>query len=76
MTFSSLILAIELTLSQSTNVDCSKLKEFADDNFKFDENGKKISKWVKNTAGKGEISRNEQFLLFPRCFPKTYSVDT
>ena len=21
-----------------------------------------------NTAGKGEIARNEQFLLFPQCF--------
>ena len=23
------------------------------------------SKWVENTVGKGEIARNEQFLLFP-----------
>ena len=22
-----------------------------------------------NTVGKGEIARNEQFLLFPKCFP-------
>ena len=22
----------------------------------------------KNTMGKGEIARNEQFLLFPQCF--------
>ena len=34
-------------------LDSSKLKEFADDNFKFDENGRKLSKRVKNTAGKG-----------------------
>ena len=27
-------------------LDSSKLKEFADDNFKFDENGRKISKRV------------------------------
>ena len=26
--------------------DSSKLKEFADDNFKFDENGRKLSKRV------------------------------
>ena len=26
------------------------------------------SKSFKNTAGKGEIARNEQFLLFPQCF--------
>ena len=25
-------------------------------------------KSFKNTAGKGEIARNEQFLLFPQCF--------
>ena len=46
-------------------LDSSKLKEFADNNFKFDENGRKLSKWVENTMGKGEIARNEQFLLFP-----------
>ena len=26
-------------------LDLSKLKEFADDNFKLDENGRKLSKW-------------------------------
>ena len=45
--------------------DSSKLKEFADDNFKFDENGRKFSERVENTVGKGEIARYEQFLLFP-----------
>ena len=48
----------------------SKLKEFADDNFKFDEYGKKFSKRVENTAGKGEIARYEQFLLFPAVFSR------
>ena len=51
-------------------LDWSKLKEFADDKFKFDENGRKLSKWVENTVGKGEIARYEQFLLFPQCFQK------
>ena len=51
-------------------LDSSKLKEFADNNFKFDENGRKLSKQVENTVGKGEIARNEQFLLFPQCFQK------
>ena len=45
-------------------------KEFADDNFKFDENGRKLSKQIENTVGKGEIARYEQFLLFPQCFQK------
>ena len=48
----------------------SKLKDFADDNFKFDENSRKLSKWVENTVGKGEMARHEQFLLFPQCFQK------
>ena len=41
------------------------MKEFADDNFKFDKNGRNLSKWVENTVGKGEIARYEQFLHFP-----------
>ena len=40
-------------------------------NFKFDENGRKLSKQqVGNTVGKGEIARYEQFFLFPQCFQK------
>ena len=34
-------------------------------NFKFDENGRKFSKRLENTVGKGEIACYEQFLLFP-----------
>ena len=50
------------------------MREFADDNIKFDENGRKLSKSVENTVGKGEIACHEQFLLFPQyfqnaCFP-------
>ena len=52
-------------------LDSSKLKEFADNNFKFDKNCRKLSKWVENTVGKGEIARYEQFLLYPQCFQKT-----
>ena len=52
------------------------LKDFADDNFKFDENGRKLSKPVENTVGKGEIARYEQLLLFPQCFQKACNVDT
>ena len=51
-------------------LDASKLKEFADDNFKVDKNGRKLSKRVENTVGKGEIARYAQFLLFPQCFQK------
>ena len=27
-----------------------------------------LSSFFENTAGKGEIARNQQFVLFPRCF--------
>ena len=46
-------------------LDSSKLKEFADDNFKFDDNGRNLSKWVENTAGKGEIARYNRNACFP-----------
>ena len=55
-------------LSQTRNLDLPKLKEFADDDFRFDENGRKFSKPGENTAGKGEIARYEQFLLFHSVF--------
>ena len=56
-------------------LDSSKLKEFADNNFKFDKNGRKFYRWVKKTAEKGEIASHEQFLLFPQCFQKTCTAD-
>ena len=36
----------------------------------FDENGEKFSERVENNGGKGEITRYEQFLLFPPCFQR------
>ena len=51
-------------------------KKFADDNSDFDENGRQFSKRVENTVRKGEIARNEQFLLFPKCFQKICTEDT
>ena len=48
-------------------LDSSKLKEFADDSFKFDG---KFSKRVENTVEKGEIARHEQFLHFSPCFKR------
>ena len=56
-------------------LDFSKLKEFTDDNFRFEENDSKFFKQVENTVGKEEIARYEQFLLFPQCFQKTCTVD-
>ena len=60
---------------QTTNFDYSKPKEFADDNFELDENGRKFAKWVENTVGKGEIACYQQFLLFPQ-FSKDFTADT
>ena len=57
-------------------MDSYKQKEFVNDNFEFAENGRKFSKQVENTVGKGEIARYEQFLLFPQCFQKTCTTDT
>ena len=56
-----------------TNLDSSKLKEFADGNFKFDENGRKLSKQVENTVGNGEIASYEQFLLSHSVFKRLVS---
>ena len=53
-------------------LDPSKLREFADDNFKFDDNGRKFSKRV----GKGKIAHYELFLLFSQCVWKTFNADT
>ena len=38
--------------------------------------GKKFSKQVESTVGKGEIARYEQFLLFPHRFQKLCTGDT
>ena len=59
-----------LPITRRQILDSPKLKEFADDNFKFDENGRKLSKQVENTVRNGEIARYEQFLLFPQCFQR------
>ena len=54
-------LLITLTDSQMT---IFLLFQTADKNFRFDENGRKFSKKVENTEGKGEISSYKHFLLF------------
>ena len=50
------------------------MKEFADDNFKFDENGREFLKMVENTVEKREVACYEQFLLFTQCFQKTCTI--
>ena len=70
-----------LTLSQTGNFrlfKTEKKKKNADDDFKFDENGRKFSKTYRKHCGeKGEIARYEQCLLFPpQCFQKTCNADS
>ena len=50
-----------------------KLKEFADDNFKFDENGRKLSKQVENTVGKGEFLVMSNFSFSHSVFKRLVS---
>ena len=57
-------------------LDSSKLTEFADDNFRFDESGRKLAKQEENTMGKGKIAHYKQFLFLPQCFQKTCAKDT
>ena len=56
-------------------LDSSKLKEFADDNFEFDENGGKFSERMESAVGKGEITRYKQFILFQQSFQNTCTAD-
>ena len=56
---------VYLTHYQMTNFRLFQIKKIADDNFKFDEKGRMLSKRVENTVGKGELARYKQFLLFP-----------
>ena len=51
-------------------LDRSKLKQSADDNFKFDKKSRKFSKRVGNNMGKGEIAHYEQISPFPTLFSK------
>ena len=45
-----------MTISRQQILDSSKLNEFADDNFKFDENDRKLFKWVENTGKRRNCS--------------------
>ena len=67
---------IDLTLSQMTNLRLLQTERVKNNNFKFDESGRKFSNRVENTVEKGEIARYEQFLLLPQYFLKTFSADT
>ena len=70
LNFSAIVCCVDYPFPKRQILDSSKLKKFADNNFKFCENGMKFSKRVEITVGKGGIACYEQFLLFPQCFSK------
>ena len=70
-----LSLSKDVTFPKQQIFYSSKFKALADGNFKFDEYGRKFSKQVENTVGKGEIAWYEQFLLLPLCFQKACTAD-
>ena len=49
------------------------MKEFADDHFNSNKNGRKLSKQVENTVGKGEMARYNPFPNKP-WFLRVYST--
>ena len=51
-------------------LDSSSLKEFADYNFKCDENGANFIKWVENTVGKKRNCSLQAISPFPTVFSK------
>ena len=52
----------------------NKLKTFADDKFNLAKMTISVFDRVENTVGKGEIAGYQHFLLFPQCFPKSFSL--
>ena len=46
------------------------MKEFADADFKFHENGRKFSKWVENAVGKVELLVRSNFFFSHSVFKR------
>ena len=58
-----------------TNFRLSRTERVCRRKFQSDENGRKFSKQVESTVGKGEIANNEQF-LFPHSVFKRLLLQT
>ena len=69
-------MGLKLTISQITNLDSSKLREFADDNFKFDENGRKFSKTGRKHFGKMRNCSLRAVSPYRTMFSKDCTADT
>ena len=61
---------INLTHYQTTNFRLVQIKHSADDNFKFDENTRKLSERVENTVGKRRNCSLRAISPFPTVFSK------
>ena len=61
---------ILLTLSQTTNFRLFQLKESADGNFHFDENGRKFSKGLKILLEKEKLLVTSNFSFSHRIFKR------
>ena len=60
-------------LPEDKFLDSSKLKELADDNFKFEENGRKLSKQVENTVEKEKLLVTRNFSFSHSVFKRLVS---
>ena len=58
------------SFSRRQVLDSSKLKEFADDNFKFDKNGRKLSKRVENNVEKEKLLDTSNFSFSHSVFKR------
>ena len=70
LSFDKEIISIFNTFSKQKILDSSKLKEIANNNFEFGENGKKFFKQVDKTVGNVEIVPCEQFLFSHTIFKR------
>ena len=51
-------------------LDTSKAKDFADDNFEYDKDGRKLSKRVENTLGKEKLFVTSNFCFSHSVFKR------
>ena len=70
-----LVTSIKLFPKRQT-LDSSKLKEFADDNFKFFENRRTFSEYGRTHCGKRRNCSLRAISPFPTVFSKTCTTDT
>ena len=63
---------VSVTIPNNKVLDCPKLKVFADDKLNLAKLIRFALERVENIVGKGENAGYQHFLLFPKCFQKSY----